>query len=158
LNGLIDEKSVTIDKGNPRSLLGKGGFGEVWKGRYRGTEVACKVVKSNLMSKEAEKSFLSEISLLMNLHHSHVVSYVGLANKEGTWMLVQELCSNSMDKVLASERVRRDMTLRIRMLIDAAAGILYLHDKGVIHFDLKPANLLVDASNRVKVVKCFFPF
>jgi len=151
LNGLVDENDVTINKSSRDNYLGKGGFGEVWKGRFHGSQVACKMVRSDLLDASSEREFMREISLLMHLDHARVVNYIGLTFKSGTWILIQELCVCSLDAALTKPRVKQDDNLRHRMLLDAALGVKYLHDQGVIHFDLKPGNLLVDSSDRVKV-------
>ena len=99
-----------------------------------------------------------EAALLAALRHPHIVSFLGLCTEPPC--IVTELCAHgSLLDVLKRARttpaVAAELTWprRLRMALDAAAGMLYLHARSppLIHRDLKSPNLLVDASWRVKV-------
>jgi len=132
--------------------IGSGGYGEVYKGVWRGTDVAVKVLKSDL-STEDIKIFYQEVQLLSRLRHPNVILFLGACFK------LENLCSisvyeerGSLHKVL---RTKLDLKwkLLLRMAIDAARGMTYLHlcKPPIIHRDLKSMNLLVSENFSIKV-------
>ncbi|KAK4490761.1 hypothetical protein RD792_001469 [Penstemon davidsonii] len=147
-----------IQKGtqNFTTILGQGSFGPVYKAVMpaAGEVVAVKVLASD--SKQGEKEFHTEVSLLARLHHRHLVNLVGYCVDKGERMLIYEYMSNgSLENLLYK---KEDHVLswedRLQIALDISHGIEYLHDGAVppvIHRDLKSANILLDHSMRAKV-------
>ncbi|KAL0332161.1 UNVERIFIED_CONTAM: Calcium/calmodulin-regulated receptor-like kinase [Sesamum calycinum] len=161
---------------NFTTILGQGSFGPVYKAKMAAGEVvAVKVLASN--SKQGEKEFQTEVSLLARLHHRNLVNLVGYCIDKGQRMLVYEYMSNgSLENLIyCSYRVflilfwtqqlifnifldDEEQILswedRLQIALDISHGIEYLHDGAVppvIHRDLKSANILLDQSMRAKV-------
>ncbi|KAK2989202.1 hypothetical protein RJ640_001431 [Escallonia rubra] len=137
------------------NVLGQGSFGPVYKAIMpAGEVVAVKVLASN--SKQGEKEFQTEVSLLGRLHHRNLVNLVGYCVDKGQRMLVYQFMSNgSLANFLYSEE-KRTLTWdeRLQIALDISHGIEYLHDGAVppvIHRDLKSANILLDQFMRAKV-------
>lgn len=140
---------------NFTTILGQGSFGPVYKVTLPDGEVlAVKVLASD--SKQGEREFQTEVSLLARLHHRNLVNLVGYCVDRGQRMLVYEYMSNgSLENRLYNdeEQVLR-WEDRLQIAIDIAQGIEYLHDGAVppvIHRDLKSANILLTQSMRAKV-------
>ncbi|XP_059641036.1 calcium/calmodulin-regulated receptor-like kinase 2 [Cornus florida] len=140
---------------NFTTILGQGSFGPVYKATMpTGGVAAIKVLASN--SKQGEKEFQTEVSLLGRLHHRNLVNLVGYCVDKGQHMLIYEFMSNgSLANLLYSEEERfLSWEERLQISLDISHGIEYLHDGAVppvIHRDLKSANILLDQSMRAKV-------
>lgn len=140
---------------NFTTILGQGAFGPVYKATMPGDEVvAIKVLASN--SKQGEKEFQTEVSLLGRLHHRNLVNLVGYCVDKGQHMLIYEFMSNGSLATFLYDEESRALTWeeRLQIALDISHGIEYLHDgavPAVIHRDLKSANILIDQLIRAKV-------
>nr|GMD72142.1 serine/threonine-protein kinase BCK1/SLK1/SSP31-like [Ipomoea batatas] len=133
--------------------LGSGTFGTVYHGKWRGTDVAIKMIKESCFAgrssdqEQLTKDFWREAQILSKLHHPNVVAFYGVVpdGPGGTMATVTEYMANgSLRHVL----VRKDRTLdkrkKLKIALAAAFGMEYLHTKNIVHFDLKCENLLVN--------------
>eukprot|EP01132_Coremiostelium_polycephalum_P006175 gene6175-7689_t len=95
-------------------------------------------------SSEMIQDFYNEVRVLSMLNHPNIVKYVGGCTKIGNWAIVMEYLpgGNLMD-VLADSVVNIPFKLILRMALDIAQGLHYLHSLGILHLDLKSPNLLV---------------
>ncbi|KAH9618912.1 hypothetical protein KSS87_008436 [Heliosperma pusillum] len=139
---------------NFTTILGEGSFGPVYKASMpAGGVVAVKVLASN--SRQGEKEFQTEVSLLGRLHHRNLVNLVGYCVEKGQRMLVYEYMSKgSLDKLIYSEDDPLTWDDRLQIALDISNGIEYLHEGAVppvLHRDLKSANILLDRTMRAKV-------
>ncbi|XP_052196384.1 calcium/calmodulin-regulated receptor-like kinase 2 [Diospyros lotus] len=148
-------KDVQKATQNFTTILGQGSYGPVYKATMAtGEVVAVKVLASN--SKQGEKEFQTEVSLLGRLHHRNLVNLVGYCVDKGQHMLIYEFMSNgSLANLLyGQEEGMLSWEERLQIALDVSHGIEYLHDGAVppvIHRDLKSANILLDGSMRAKV-------
>ncbi|XP_074287449.1 calcium/calmodulin-regulated receptor-like kinase 2 [Silene latifolia] len=139
---------------NFTTLLGEGSFGPVYKASMPvGGVVAVKVLASS--SRQGEKEFQTEVSLLGRLHHRNLVNLVGYCVEKGQYMLIYEYMSNgSLDRFIYSEEDNLNWDERLQIALDISHGIEYLHEGAVppvVHRDLKSANILLDQTMRAKV-------
>nr|GLL26528.1 calcium/calmodulin-regulated receptor-like kinase 2 [Ipomoea trifida] len=139
---------------NFTTVLGQGSFGPVYKATMpSGGVVAVKVLGIN--SKQGEKEFQTEVTLLGRLHHRNLVNLVGYCVDKGQRMLIYEFMSNgSLANLLYDEERTLSWEERLQIALDISHGIEYLHDGAVppvIHRDLKSANILLDHAMRAKV-------
>eukprot|EP01117_Protostelium_nocturnum_P012030 TRINITY_DN4404_c0_g1_i1.p1 TRINITY_DN4404_c0_g1~~TRINITY_DN4404_c0_g1_i1.p1 ORF type:complete len:1716 (-),score=556.93 TRINITY_DN4404_c0_g1_i1:204-5351(-) len=133
-------------------MIGKGNFGEVYKGVWNGTTVALKGLTGEDQS-ELEK-FKSEIMLLYKLNHPNIVRLLGLTTSNNQTFMVVEFAQNgSLDSYLRSSGRSDELSnnVLINMAFDVVKGMMYLEKRGVIHRDLSARNLLVDASVHLKI-------
>lgn len=146
--------------------IGSGSFGIVYKGKLvDGREVAIKrgdnASKMNKFQ-EKENAFASELLLLSRLHHKHLVELVGFCEEKDERLLVYEYMSNgslhdhlhNKNNVEKGSSVLNSWKIRIKIALDAARGIEYLHNYAVppiIHRDIKSSNILLDANWTAKV-------
>ena len=140
--------------------IGAGSFGVVYRGKLiDGREVAIKRGDTSLIMKkyqEKESAFDSELAFLSRLHHKHLVRLVGFCDEKEERLLVYEFMKNGAlydhlhdkNNVEKSSSVLNSWKMRIKIALDAARGIEYLHNYAVppiIHRDIKSSNILLDA-------------
>nr|XP_043608237.1 calcium/calmodulin-regulated receptor-like kinase 2 [Erigeron canadensis] len=155
--GLLKYSYKDVQKAtkNFTTILGKGSFGPVYKAVMPAGEIiAVKTLASN--SKQGEKEFQTEVSLLGRLHHRNLVNLVGYSVDKRQRMLIYEYMRNgSLASFLHNEeKPTLNWEERLQIALDISHGLEYLHDGAVppvIHRDLKSANILLDHLMRAKV-------
>lgn len=136
------------------SAIGAGGMGEVYRAHDSklGRDVALKVLPSAFAADvERMARFDREARLLAALNHPNIAHIYGLEESSGTPALVMELVEGpTLADRIAAGPVRLDEALPIAKQI--AEALEYAHERGVIHRDVKPANIKVKADGTVKVL------
>ncbi|KAF8012401.1 hypothetical protein BT93_I0528 [Corymbia citriodora subsp. variegata] len=136
-------------------LIGKGGFGNVYRGTLRdGTKVAVK--QSELGSGQGFSEFQTEITVLSKIHHRHLVSLIGYCAEQSEMILVYEFMEKGSlrDHLYNSDFPFIPWKQRLQICIGAARGLNYLHKGvagGIIHRDIKSTNILLDQNYAAKV-------
>ncbi|KAJ1282897.1 hypothetical protein BS78_03G086700 [Paspalum vaginatum] len=137
-----------------RERLGQGGYGSVYKGVLLPGEVQV-AVKMLSSSKCNGEEFISEVSTIGRIHHVNVVRLVGFCSEEMRRALVYEYMPNgSLDKYIFSLEKSFSWGKLNEIALGIARGINYLHqgcDMQIVHFDIKPHNILLDNSFVPKV-------
>ncbi|KAG8374369.1 hypothetical protein BUALT_Bualt11G0124700 [Buddleja alternifolia] len=130
------------------NLVGRGGFGSVFKGILSddGLNVAIKVF--NVQLKEASKSFDTESKILSSVRHRNLVRIIGCCcNTEFKALILAYMPNGNLEKWLYSESYCLDVLQRVNIAIDVALALEYLHHGHtfpVVHCDIKPSNILLD--------------
>nr|XP_043631847.1 probable serine/threonine-protein kinase PIX13 [Erigeron canadensis] len=144
---------------NESFMIGKGGFGNVYKGEVIvGTSrITAAIKRLDLKSHQGAAEFWAEVEMLSNLRHSHLVSLIGYCHYEGEMILVYEYMLNgTLEDHLHKLRTRLSWVDRLKICIGAARGLDYLHsgtsiEFGVIHRDVKTSNILLNQSWVAKI-------
>ncbi|XP_020114576.1 serine/threonine-protein kinase EDR1-like isoform X1 [Ananas comosus] len=134
--------------------IGLGSFGEVYKGELHGTEVAVKKFLHQDISGDALEEFRSEVRIMRRLRHPNVVLLMGAVTRVPNLAIVTEfLPRGSLFRLIHRPNNQLDERRRLRMALDVARGMNYLHNCTpiIVHRDLKSPNLLVDKNWVVKV-------
>ncbi|XP_042490427.1 cGMP-dependent protein kinase 2-like [Macadamia integrifolia] len=143
------EKILAATKNFHKSgVIGVGGFGTVYKGVLDDGNLAA-FKRCNLHSKQGLREFLTEIEMLSNLRHKHVVSMIGFCNYKNEMILVYEYMVNGNLKnhLYGSDLPPLTWKQRLEICISVAGGLHYLHtgpESGIIHRDVKTTNILLN--------------
>ncbi|KAJ1263409.1 hypothetical protein BS78_09G182300 [Paspalum vaginatum] len=151
----FEEMAIATNSFDLSAQVGQGGYGKVYRGVLAdGAIVAIK--RAHEDSLQGSREFCTEIELLSRLHHRNLVSLVGYCDEEDEQMLVYEFMSNGTLRDHLSAKSKRPLSfgLRLKIALDAAKGILYLHteaDPPIFHRDVKASNILLDSKFVAKV-------
>uniref|UniRef100_A0A452XKF7 non-specific serine/threonine protein kinase n=1 Tax=Aegilops tauschii subsp. strangulata TaxID=200361 RepID=A0A452XKF7_AEGTS len=138
-----------------RDKLGQGGYGSVYKGVLLpgDVHVAVKMLEGN--SNCNGEDFISEVSTIGRIHHVNVVRLVGFCSEEMRRAIVYEYMPHgSLDKYIFSPEKSFSWDKLNEIALGIARGINYLHqgcDMQIMHFDIKPHNILLDSNFVPKV-------
>ncbi|KAM1809609.1 hypothetical protein ACFX1S_026681 [Malus domestica] len=149
------EEVLDITK-NLQTSIGKGGFGTVYHGCMKdGTQVAVKMLSAS--STQGPREFQTEAELLMRIYHRNLASFIGYCDDANNLALIYEYMANGNLKNYLSDAERSSrMTweMRLRIAIDAAQGLEYLHHgckPPIVHRDVKTANILLSENLEAKI-------
>ncbi|KAH6804681.1 hypothetical protein C2S51_032928 [Perilla frutescens var. frutescens] len=134
--------------------IGIGSYGEVYRSEWNGTEVAVKRFMKQDISGDALAQFQCEVEIMLRLRHPNIVLFMGAVIRPPNMSILTEfLPRGSLYKLLHRPNIQIDEKRRIKMAIDVAKGMNYLHTSHpiIVHRDLKTPNLLVDKNWVVKV-------
>jgi serine/threonine protein kinase len=135
--------------------IGKGGMGRVLKARHCHMKrtVALKVLAPHLMNnKRAVQRFYRELEIAGQLSHPNIVTAHDAGEDHGVHYLVMEYVDGQDLAIVLRERGRIPVDQAIDYMLQAAHGLKYAHDQGVIHRDIKPGNLFLNKQGVVKIL------
>ncbi|KAH9950642.1 kinase-like protein [Amylocystis lapponica] len=133
--------------------LGKGAFGQVYRALNwaTGETVAIKEIQLSNIPKSEIGQIMSEIDLLKNLNHPHIVKYKGFEKTREYLYIILEFCENGSLHNICKRFGKFPETLVGVYISQVLEGLVYLHDQGVIHRDIKGANILTNKDGCVKL-------
>ncbi|KAI9109126.1 hypothetical protein K1719_019749 [Acacia pycnantha] len=162
----LSELATATNNFSIDNKIGSGSFGIVYKGKLEdGREVAIKRGETCTRKKkfqEKENAFDSEVALLSRLNHKHLVGLIGFCDENDEKLLVYEYMTNGSLHYHLHDNHNTEKTssfinswrMRIKIALDAARGIEYLHNYAVpsiIHRDIKSSNILLDSNWNARV-------
>lgn len=133
-------------------LLGSGGFGIVYDGKYRGRKVAIKILK-RLDPKSIEK-FENEYNIMAQFkhaNHANIVEAIGFLHKNHEYKIIMEFMDGGDLTSLLQSKQKLSWVFRRHIAYNIAKGIAYLHEHNLAHRDLKPDNIFLTRENQVKI-------
>ncbi|KAF4692051.1 protein kinase kinase kinase [Perkinsus olseni] len=139
----VDPSQLVIEE-----KVGSGITADVFRGTWRGTDVAIKKINWDPKEFEStEAAFHRELMIMAKCRHPNLVLFMGAATRTAPLMMVCEFCEGGTLFDLAHNKLHVDISWRqrLKMMLDIAKGMNYLHtcDPPIIHRDLKSLNLLL---------------
>lgn len=146
--------------------LGNGSTGRLYKGKYLSQDVAIKIIEIDEYNSSGTDSdthrsapaserlqiYKQEVSIMRLVRHKNVVQFIGACSNWPKLCIVTELmAAGSVRDILDQRMGGLDFVSAIKVLRDSARGMDFLHKRGIVHRDMKAANLLIDEHNVVKV-------
>jgi len=139
------ELKKELDKG--------GGNARAFIADWKGIKCVFKVFKMNGFQDEQDfREFERESLLASSLHHPNIVRFIGVSLDPTRIGILLEFCEKGdLEGVILREKESFVREKKIRVLIDIARGIMYLHSKNVIHRDIKPKNVFLRSDDSVVI-------
>jgi len=137
------------------SQVAKGGSGTIHKATYKGTTVAVKTFR-NFVTEDSRIEFFRELGVCSMLQHENLITCYGahtqVAHKdEDRFIVLAFMKRGSLYDILETEK-NLSKEVRLRMALDCAKGMAYLHQQGIVHRDLKSLNLMVTEDWGLQVI------
>jgi tRNA A-37 threonylcarbamoyl transferase component Bud32 len=159
LEKTLEESNVPIIRGEDLELMeiiNKGSSCLVFKGKWRGTEVAVKQFTSEYSESDKKmKKFAKELQVLTQIRHPNLLLLMGICIDKPNLCLITELVPNFTLFYAIHKNKEKKLTLGERFFISThlCKGIAYLHSNTppIIHRDLKPENCLLDYNLNIKI-------
>jgi tRNA A-37 threonylcarbamoyl transferase component Bud32 len=159
LERALEEYKIPVIKSNELKLMemiNRGSSCVVFKGRWRGTDVAIKQFISEYSTSEKEMSkFIKELKVLSQVRHPNLLLLMGICIDQPNLCIITELVPNFTLFYAIHKNKKHKLTLneRFSISIQIGRGLSYLHsnDPPIIHRDLKPENCLLDYCMNVKI-------
>jgi serine/threonine-protein kinase len=134
--------------------LGAGNTALVWLAHDEAArrEVALKIPRPELQTDPVlRRMFENEVQITLRLDHPNVVrAFAGRPTGHDAYLALEYCPGGTLDQLLL-ERGRLPLDKATRLVLDVAAGLAHTHDKMVLHRDVKPANVFLDADGRAKL-------
>ena len=135
--------------------IGAGGMGRVFKARHppMARTVVIKIIKEqHATAPDAVNRFNREIKAIANLDHPNIVRAYHSGMYRGSQYLVMEYVEGEDLAQHARNHGALSVTKVVDYLIQAATGLAHAHQQGIVHRDVKPGNLMLDADGRIRVL------
>lgn len=136
--------------------IGRGGMGVVYRGEREDADfrqtVALKLIRRGYDFDDVHARFLRERRILSRLSHPHLARFIdgGVADDGRPWFALEYVEGEPITQWC--DRRRLDVRARVQLLLDVCAAVQYAHTALVVHRDLKPGNILVDANGTARLL------
>ena len=152
-NWKVSHREVSLSKNE----LGRGGWGVIWIGKFRGQRVAVKQMHELIKSEENMELLHREINTMSQLRHPNLLQFIGavLDHPSGNPMIITEVMDTSLRSAYERKELTTDPGCRpviLSIMRDVAVGLNYLHclPDPIIHRDVSSANVLLESKGDKK--------
>jgi serine/threonine-protein kinase len=148
------ELPANIGKYELLEFLG-GGMSHVYRARDTaiGRQVAIKILTPEAcQDPEAKARFLQEARMAGNIEHENIIRIHDYGEEQGRPFIVMEFLVGEDLRHAIRDNHAGDVANRLRIALDIARALEYIHSKKIIHRDIKPDNVHIDALGKVKLM------
>ena len=132
--------------------LGSGAYGRVFRATWRGTLVAVKELTGISSAEEILQEFREEVMVMSKLRHPNVIILVGACTEPPNLCIVMEyMARGSLAGIVRDHSNQYGMIQILEWAHDICCGMHYLHQRSILHRDLKALNVLVDHKDTAKI-------
>jgi serine/threonine protein kinase len=145
----------TIGKYLINEVIGRGGWSIVYKGLHTGLNmpVAVKMLKHDMaMNVEFAEKFHNEARTVALLNHENIVRVYDIEELFRTIFIIMEYLEGVPLDYVLYKMPRLSMIKILDILLQVCNGLSYAHDQGIVHQDIKPANLFIQSDGRARIV------
>ena len=135
--------------------IGRGGMGSVYKAHDPALDrmVALKVISTETdHADELRARFFREAQACAKLSHPNIVTIYDLGEADGNLFIVMELLVGDELRQLIAKRAIVHLEDKVSLMVQICEGLEFAHDKGIVHRDVKPANIFVLRNGQVKIL------
>jgi serine/threonine protein kinase len=136
-------------------VIGQGGWSIVYKGTHSNLNmpVAIKMMKHNMaMDPDFMGKFQNEAQIIAGLNHDNIVRVHDIEHLYGTVFIVMELLEGMSLEYILEDMPHLSFKRVMDFLIQVCHGLSYAHRQGIIHQDIKPANIFIQGGDRARIV------
>jgi tetratricopeptide (TPR) repeat protein len=144
----------TIGKFHILQAIGEGGMGRLLLGRDPdlGSLVAIKLLREGFDNPELRERFTREARAARGLRHGNIVTIFEAGTHMGQPFIVMEFIQGETLAQLIHGRAALPLERKLQLMDELAAGLEHAHRKGVVHRDVKPANLMIDEDGVLRIL------
>ena len=119
---------------------------------WKGTEVCVKKIFDPVITQELPEDLENEVTMMNYLRHPHTLLLMGSCIEPPNLFLLTEFCpEKSLYEILHVKKQNMEFKDKVRVLKEVAETLLFYHQSGVVHRDLKTHNILIDKNSSVKL-------
>jgi serine/threonine protein kinase len=145
----------TVAKYVIHDIVGRGGWSVVYRGTHTalGMPVAIKMLKHTLaMDPDFSEKFRNEAKIIAGLNHENIVKVYDIEELYRTIFIIMEYLEGVPLDYVLEKMPRLPLSRVLEIIFQVCAALAYAHEKGVVHQDVKPANIFIQPGGRVKLV------
>ena len=153
LNFFIDYNEIKKER-----PIGKGGMGELYLGEWQGKQIAIKKIKLNYIKNNMlSNKFINEINIIASMRHPNILLFMGVTIDNNTYYMITEYLPNgSLHEYLHLSKKNQKNPLtykqKLKIALQIAIAVKYIHSRQILHCDLKSANVLIDKNFNIKLI------
>ena len=153
LNFFIDYNEIKKER-----PIGKGGMGELYLGEWQGKQIAIKKIKLNYIKNNMlSNKFINEINIIASMRHPNILLFMGVTIDNNTYYMITEYLPNgSLHEYLHLSKKNKKNPLtykqKLKIALQIAIAVKYIHSRQILHCDLKSANVLIDKNFNIKLI------
>lgn len=136
-------------------LLGRGGFGSVWKCKdSSGNPVAVKLLNPDALENErAVRKFFHEAIILSRLDHPNICRFIDFFPHEENYAIVMDFVQGTdLKEMLKEQKAPLELQMACRIAAQVLDAFDYAHHQQVMHRDIKPENIILDLNNQARIM------